>query len=105
MKQFYSASAWSVFKRKLKQRFHHLTDADLVGIEAEEGIGCERSTMLERLQRLAGRSALEIARLAEEAAEESSPHSRRLMISAKEKLLGPIWLGGTTPDRTGTSAA
>jgi len=105
MKQLYSASAWSVFKRKLKQRFHHLTDADLVGIEAEEGIGREPATILERLQRLAGRSAFEIARVAEEAAEESCPRSQRLKISAKEKLLGPIWLGGTTPDRTSTSAA
>jgi hypothetical protein len=106
MKQFYSVSAWRVFKRKLKERFQHLTDDDLVDIEAGAEVGGDkRITMLERLQRLAGRPAFEIARLAEEAAEESRRGARSLTSPAKENLLGPIWLGGATSDHTRATAA
>jgi hypothetical protein len=65
----------------------------------------ERRTILERLQRLLGRPAFEIARLAEEAAEESTPCFGPRVVSAKEKLLGPIWLGFDASGRARTSAA
>jgi hypothetical protein len=75
MNQLSSAPAWPVFKRKLKQHYQHLTDADLTAIESDD------NGWLEKLQRVVGRSALEIARLADEAAEEWAAAG-----------LNPVWL-------------
>jgi len=74
MKHLHSTPAWPVFKRKLKERYEHLTDADLDLIEGDE------HEWLERLQRIVGRSSLEIAWLAEEATEEC------------DTGLNPVWL-------------
>jgi hypothetical protein len=106
MKQFYSVSAWRVFKRKLKAQFRHVTEADLLDIESSaKAMGSEKVTVLERLQRLAGRPAFEIARLAEEAAEESRRRARSFMVGSKENLLGPIWLGRATEEQPRATAA
>jgi hypothetical protein len=51
---------WRVFKRKLKKRFAHPTDADFAAIESYE------HGWLENLQQLIGRSPLEFAWLADE---------------------------------------
>lgn len=74
MNQFHSAPAWPVFKQKLKERYRHLTDADLAAIESDE------DAWLDNLQRVVGRSSFELARLAEEITEEP------------QVGLNPVWL-------------
>jgi len=73
MKRFHPVSAWTVFKRKLKERFQHVSDDDLKGLEQESDRERGKMTTLERLQRIVGRPAFEIASLAAEAAEEIHP--------------------------------
>jgi hypothetical protein len=67
MKRISLTPAWSVFKRKLKEKYEHLTDDDLMAMELN------RAEWLEQLQRVVGRSTFEIAHLAEEAANEADP--------------------------------
>ena len=64
MNQLSSNTAWPVFKRKLKERYQHLTDADLEAAENGDDWG------LEGLRRTVGRPFFEIVGLAEEAMEE-----------------------------------
>ncbi len=60
-----SSSAWLICKRKLKERYKHLTDADLKDLQTSWRGG----EWLDRLHQRVGGSRLEIAVLLEEATE------------------------------------
>ncbi len=57
-----SSPAWLIFKRKLKERYQHLTDADLKVIEAD----WNGDRWLDQLHKRVGGSRFEIAVLVEE---------------------------------------
>lgn len=58
-----SSPAWLVFKRKLKKRFNHLTDADLKAIHQH----WKGEDWLDHAHKRVGASRFEIAVLVEEA--------------------------------------
>lgn len=60
MKTFFSDPVWLSFKRKIEERYGHLSDADLALIE------CDENGWTERLERVLHRSPMEIANLVDE---------------------------------------
>ena len=58
-----SSPAWIAFRRKLKERYSHLTDADLEDLQPD----WQSEDWLRKLQGKARTSSLEIALLVEEA--------------------------------------
>jgi len=56
---------WRVLKKRLKERYQHLTDADLAGIERP----AKGEQWLDRIQRRVGGTPFEIACLVEEVTE------------------------------------
>ncbi len=67
MNRLCSGPAWTAFWQKLQERHCHLTSADLDSIEKDS------AECLYMLQRLTGRSLMELAHLAEGALESLSP--------------------------------
>jgi len=94
MNQLSSTTAWPVFKQKLKERYQHLTDADLEAIENGDDDG------LESLRRTVGRSFFEIARLAEEITEDEGRAENPLWpaFARSEEWRGRHWYRGAIHD-------
>ena len=67
MNHLCSAPAWNVFRKKLKAQYLHLMDADLAAVEPDQ------TEIFQQLQRVAGCSCIELARLADEVTEASRP--------------------------------
>ena len=78
MNSLYLTPAWNDLKQKLKERYQHLTDADLESIESEEWLQC--------VQRRAGGSPLEIAHLVEEVTEKQNAWPHLIQPSERERI-------------------
>jgi transposase-like protein len=94
MQQLHSAPVWPVFKQKLKEHYQHLTDDDLAMVESDW------DAWLEKLQRVVGRSPLEIVRLAEEVIEEryTEPNPLWLAFARNEEWHSRHWPSGVNRD-------
>jgi len=94
MQQLHSAPVWPVFKQKLKEHYQHLTDDDLAMVESDW------DAWLEKLQRVVGRSPLEIVRLAEEVIEEryTEPDPLWLAFARNEEWRNRHWPSGVSRD-------
>jgi hypothetical protein len=94
MNQLSSTTAWPVVKQKLKERYQHLTDADLEAIENGDDGG------LESLRRTLGRSFFEIVRLVEEITEDQGREGNPLWLAfaRSEEWRSRHWCGGAIND-------
>src|SRR5829696_8080059 len=96
MKRIFPAPAWSVFKRKLKERYEQLTDDDLTAIERNQ------TEWPDQLQRVLRRSTFELAHLAEEVLE-ADPRRQCVAFAGNEEWRFGAWLatsiGSSQPAR------